>query len=127
MLQKIAVDGIFLKLINKNNFPFHFHSETPQNIDDYFPLFSKKLLTLNPTICKHPILSNTNPFFFFSHLRSIMKFLYQLVNSVFTAIFISIHNFITHIVFISNQFQKYVYFPKIIISSLIFTFCSQKT
>ena len=35
--------------------------ETPQHIADYFPLFSKELLALDPTTCKHPILSNINP------------------------------------------------------------------
>ena len=83
MLQKSAVDGIFLKLINQHNFPLHFHPEIPQNLVDYFPLFSKKLLDLNSTICKHPILSNTNPFLIFNYSRIIMKFLYQLPSGVY--------------------------------------------
>ena len=58
MLQKSAVDEIFWKLTNQPNFPLHFHLETPQDLADYFPLFSKKLLHLNPTTCKNPILSN---------------------------------------------------------------------
>ena len=49
----------------------------------YFPLFSKKLLGLNPTICEYPILSNSNPFFFFSHSRNIMKFRDQLPSGVY--------------------------------------------
>ena len=83
MLQKSAVDGMFLQLINQHNFPLHFHLETPQNLLDQFPLFFKKLLNLNPTICKHPILSNTNHIFFLSYSRRIMKFLYQLNSGVY--------------------------------------------
>ena len=62
MLQKSAVDGMFLELINQHNFPLHVHLGTPQHLLVYFPLFSKKFRDLNTTICKHPILSNTNPF-----------------------------------------------------------------
>ena len=83
MLQQNAVEGIFFKLINQHNFPLQFHIKTPQHLEDYFPLFPKKLLDLNPTICKHPILSDTNPFFFFSHSRSIIKLLYQLLSCIY--------------------------------------------
>ena len=65
MLQKSAVDEIFLKKTNQPNFPLQFHQETPQHLVDFFPLFSKKPLDLNPTLCKHPILSNINPTFLF--------------------------------------------------------------
>ena len=65
MLQKSAVDEIFWKLTNEPNFPLHFYLETPQHLADYFLHFSKKLLDLNPTTCKHPILSNINPTFLF--------------------------------------------------------------
>ena len=64
-------------------FPPDFHLETPQHLVVNFPLFSKKLLDLNQTMCKHPILSHTNSFFFFRHSRSIMKFLYQLPSGVY--------------------------------------------
>ena len=83
MLQKSAVDGIFLKLINQHNVPLHFHLETPQSLVDYFPIFSKKLVDLNSTICNNTILSNTDSFFFFSHSRSMMKFLYKLPSGVY--------------------------------------------
>ena len=83
MLQRNAVGGMFLKLINQHNFPLHFRLESPQHLVVYFPLFSKKLLDLNPTIRKYPILSEINPFFFFSHSRSIMKFRYQLPSGVY--------------------------------------------
>ena len=65
MLQKSAVDEIFLNLTNQPNFPLHFRQETPQNLVDYFPLFSKTFLDLNPITCKHPILSKINPTFLF--------------------------------------------------------------
>ena len=65
MLQKSAIDEIFLKLTYKPYFPYHFCQETPQHLVDYFPLFSEKLLDLNPTTCKHPILSNINHIFLF--------------------------------------------------------------
>ena len=65
MLQKSGVDEIFLKERNQPNFPFQFHQETPQNLVDFFPFFSKKLLDLNPTTCKHLIFSIINPTFLF--------------------------------------------------------------
>ena len=46
---------------NQPHFPLHFHLGIPQHLVDYFPFFSKKHLDLNPTTCKHPILSNINP------------------------------------------------------------------
>ena len=50
---------------NQPNFPLHFNLETLQNLADYFPFFSKKLLDLNPTTCEDPILFNSNLTFLF--------------------------------------------------------------
>ena len=114
MLQKSAVDGMFLKLINQHNFPLHFRLETPQHLVLYFSRFSKKLLDLNPTICKHPIICNTNPFFFFSHSGSIMKFLYQLPSGVYLMLILFFTS-IAENLYINSQFyhSSGIYFEPI--------------
>ena len=73
----------FFEADQSTQFPPPLPSRNSSTFNSLFSPFSKKLLDLYPTICKHAILSNTNAFFFFSHSRSIMKFLYQLPSRVY--------------------------------------------
>ena len=102
------------KADKSTQFPIHFHIETPQHLVVYFLPFSKKLLDLNPIICKHPILSNTNSFFFFSHSRSIIKFLYQLPSGVYLML-ILFFTFKAENLYINSQFyhSSGIYFEPI--------------